>query len=504
MIRINVTKNNETTTINAMRGEKMENVLKRGNISYNMPCGGKGSCGKCKAKVLGGSYPYNERDLMLLGEEKVREGFRLLCQMKAIKDIDIILEEGSGFEIVDNFEEKELKIENREKGYGICVDIGTTTVASQIIDLYNGEILKRASRINSQKNFGSDVISRLEASLNGNGEVLKKEILEDILYCIEEITQGLDKEEIKKIILCGNTAMTYLLIGQDCNEIARYPFRVSLKMPIIKRFSEVFEKDSYDARVYIVDCLSSFIGGDIVSGIVFSNLLENKNKLLIDLGTNAEMAIFNGERLYTTSAAAGPAFEGGSISCGIGGVKGAICSAEIKNGIWSYETIGREKACGICGSGLIDAIATMLDNSVIDKNGLLEEKYFEEGVKIGKSVRIIQKDIREFQLAKAAIRAGMKILLKKAEININDVKEVLVAGGFGFKINIENAFKAGLFFDEFKGKVKPIGNSALGGMRDILLENKGEYIEKIKGLNEGVNLAENEEFNSIFMEEMSF
>ena len=504
MLKINVLYDGKSAALSAYRGESISELLKKEGILISQPCLGKGKCGKCVVKVLNRAYPYDEADIKLVGEKAVNEGLRLLCRMKAIRDVEIELKPQKKFDILADFENKYLDFNSEQKGFAICLDIGTTTLAAQLINLRDGKIVKVCSKINSQATFGADVVSRMEASLKGNKEELEKIIKLDIMGCFNELCTDILKCEVKKIILAGNTVMTYLLLGMDCKDISQFPFKCNFNDLKKYCFKDIFGNDEFNADVYIINCLSAFVGGDIVSGAVFCALLENKNSLFIDIGTNAEMAVFNGEKLFICSAPAGPVFEGGEISCGMASVEGAICSASFDGKIWSYETINKAKAVGICGSGLIDAVAAIIENNIVDKNGLICEKYFDSGIKIGKNVKISQADIRKFQLAKAAVRAGIKILLKKADIELCDIKSIFLSGGFGSKINTRSAFRTGLLPAEFEGKICSVGNSSLGGLRDIALIMPLGCLENIKKAAFDINLAQINDFNDIFMEEINF
>ena len=297
--------------------------------------------------------------------------------------------------------------------------------------------------------------------------------------------------------------MLYILQNLNPHELAVSPFTATHKDMYIYKYSELFS--SYlNSKVILLPCVSAYIGADITSGMYFlGKELLNRKILFIDLGTNGEIVLSDGINIYCASAAAGPAFEGASIKDGVGSIDGAICNIKIANEEVTYNTINNKEPVGICGSGIIDVTAEGIKNALIDKTGKLEEKI--EITKADKNICFYQKDIREIQLAKSAIHSGIKVLLDEAGIDINEVKKLYLAGGFGKHINIENACKVGIIPSTMKDRTEVVGNSSLGGAVKYLLDSnsKDEVMQIINGC-KYVELSMDMRFNNYFIENMGF
>ena len=264
--------------------------------------------------------------------------------------------------------------------------------------------------------------------------------------------------------------------------------------------------------VTIFPCISAFIGGDIVSGLYALDFAQKEDiNLFIDLGTNGEMALGNKDRILVTSVAAGPAFEGGNISCGTGSVAGAICALDIEynplNGNYdvNFKTLRDEPPCGICGTGVIETVAELLKNELIDETGLYREDFFETGVVLADNIVFSQKDIREFQMAKAAVRAGIEILAAEYGIKMQQIKKVYLAGGFGFNLNVQKAISTGLLPEELSDKVEVVGNTALGGVVRFLADSEQMgKVQRVKNISQDIVLAKNGDFNAKYLQYMAF
>ncbi len=367
---------------------------------------------------------------------------------------------------------------------GVCIDIGTTTVAA--VRLENGKPDKVYTELNVQRRFGADVLSRIEAANRGRGAELKSMIRYQLRRCVNAVGgAGL------KTVIAANTAMTSLLMGYDCSGLGMYPFRAESTETAVTENSVV------------VGGISAFIGGDIVSGLYMCGFADSEDvNMLIDLGTNAEMAIGSRHRILCTSAAAGPAFEGGRISCGTGSVEGAVCGVDLTQG--RIETIGGAAPCGICGTGITELAAELLRCGYMDSSGRLAPGY-ENGFTVAEGVTVTQKDLREIQMAKAAVRAGTEILIEEYGISPEDIKNVYIAGGFGRRLDMEKACAIGLIPPQLKDKCKAVGNSSLGGCARLLAAGDAVVeINRIRSVAEDFPLAENDRFNDLFLRYMEF
>lgn len=309
--------------------------------------------------------------------------------------------------------------------------------------------------------------------------------------------------EITRMTVAGNTTMLHLFAGEDPSGMGEVPFT-----PVFlgARVYKGAQLGLPVATVELLPSISSFVGADITAGIYSEKVAEGQTAtLLVDIGTNGEMALHSGGKLYVCSTAAGPALEGADISCGKGGIAGAVDHVWTDEaGAVRHSVIGGGKADGICGSGLIDAMAVLLQRGILDETGLLGDDW-EDGFAVAEGVTLVQKDIRAFQLAKSAIAAGVKTLAAAAETPLEAIDRVLVAGGMGYYLNAESAVAVGLLPREFAGKIKAVGNSALAGAV-LCLTNSGamEQCKRLAGSAIGVDLSANPLFMELFVENMGF
>lgn len=376
-------------------------------------------------------------------------------------------EYGKDLEVItDSFLKLELlSADSADKGSFVIVDIGTTTIAMEV---YNERGKKQADYVqpNPQRIFGRDVISRIQAAerplVAKQMQGLIKQVL---LQGLEEFQKTVP--DIRKVYVAGNTTMLYLLVGYDMKELGYAPFRAS--------HLEVMEIELGEWTALILPGLSAFVGSDVVAGVLASGIVDQERvSLLIDLGTNGEMVLGNCEKMIACATAAGPAFEG-MLEHG-------------RQALW--------------GADLVKAVAELLDKGILDETGLLAEPYFTEGVTIG-GVRITQEHVRNLQTAKAAIAAGVEILVEEYGISMEDIEQVYLAGGFGYFLEEESAIKIGLLPKELKGKVQAVGNSALAGCYAYHFDREAEEkISRIKELTQVINLAECEAFSQRFVENM--
>ncbi|MBR1444303.1 MAG: DUF4445 domain-containing protein [Firmicutes bacterium] len=507
-MNIKIIRENEEYDINGYRGEKISDVMKRAGIAVEYDCGGIGKCGKCKVKIKEGKSMISETEKEILSNGELKEGIRLACCGKITGECTFEVKKAeNNFSIVQK-SIGNIVVRGNEEGYAAAIDIGTTTVCYRLFDMMSGETVAEVSGLNPQREYGADVIARIEKANRGElikeSELIKNDIMSNILKLTEMgEKKGIRKTLINKTLISGNTAMLYLLLGYDCEKLGVYPFENRINKVLRIKSEELFERDIC-GDVIIMPCISAFVGGDIVSGALFCDVDKKNNSLMIDIGTNGEMILNKDGRLYCTSAAAGPAFEGGNISDGTGSISGAVYEVRCENGKFSVKTINDEKPVGICGTGIIDAVACLIGNGYIDENGLLNEKYFENGVKICDNVTIRQKDIRNIQLAKSAIRTAIDIIIKESGAEYDEIEEIFIGGGFGYYIDIENCIKTGLLPKIFGGKIKTVGNCSLGGAMMMINEEEIKRAENICKMTKEIILAEKEGFNERFIENLKF
>ncbi len=403
---------------------------------------------------------------------------------------------------------------NNTEVYGIAVDIGTTTIVLSIVNLLTGKVSGTASSLNSQRQFGADVISRIQYSSEKSIYSLRDAIREDIIQGIEElcIQSKINKMSVQKLVISGNTTMLHLLMGLFSESMSMYPFTTVVNSQINLSFNELFENNTLECQVELLPVISAYIGADITAGMVKCNFHKSEDIcMLIDIGTNGEMAIGNKDKVLCAATAAGPAFEGANIENGIGSVSGAIYSVNIENGDILYKTINDKPPVGICGSAVIDIVAEGLKNKLIDNTGKLNKEIVAENyIKISKDgdnekIIFTQKDIRELQLAKSAICSGIEMLIKNFGCTYEQINKVYIAGGFGNKINLDNAVSIGVIPKQLDDKTCLIGNSSLAGAIKYLLniETK-KQINYIIDNSKYIDLSLDEEFNKLFIKNINF
>lgn len=499
-------------------GDSLLDMLKKVGCYIPASCNGKGTCGKCKVKIIRGNISVSREDTALFTAEELAKGYRLACTSYPRFDcvVEIPSHREKGTEILvetvvptENYiDKKEIREEDDSKG--IVVDIGTTTIVMQLVSLQTGKIENTFATVNKQRAYGADVISRIEASIDGQKSKLRESIQADLLTGIKHFAKS-DISKVKKVIIAANTTMVHLLMGYDCDTLGVYPFTPVNIETIETSLNELLDTDVCDAKVIIYPGISTYVGGDIVSGLFALGYEDKENvSILIDLGTNGEMAIGNKDKILVTSTAAGPAFEAGNITCGVASVPGAICNVDINSGEVEIKTIGDAAAKGICGTGVIETVAELLKNELLDETGLFEDEYFETGYRLAggddnSDISIYQKDIREIQLAKSAVRAGVETLISHYGITYDKIEHIYIAGGFGYKMNIDKAIAIGLLPEELKSKIEAVGNACLSGVNKYLLKKDCEQdIKQIIDSALEVQLSSDKEFNNLYVEYMYF
>lgn len=541
-IEIKYKESEESFYIEQECAEKTLLTLCRENHIYlDALCAGNGACGKCRVQFLKGAPKPTEKERRILTTEEQQKGIRLACCTIPKEDCEICLPKYHR-EKINALNLQEIQSDSRvvciheqDKTcrYGIAIDIGTTTIAAVLVDMENGNTIAAETSVNHQRSYGADVISRIQAANEGKGDLLQESIRDDITMLIDRMINQAEAavSQIEKICIVGNTTMCHLLRGLSCTGLGAAPF-----VPTDISFYETSAKNIFgwendQAKVVILPGISAFVGADVVAGIYANHMQEStQERLLLDIGTNGEMVLGNKNGFLVTSAAAGPVFEGGNIACGVPGIPGAVAHATLSCGTKSkdlpgtertitsrYETIGEQPPVGICGSGIIDVMSELVRLGIVDENGTMAEEWFEEGVPVaGEEVVFTQRDVREIQMGKSAIRAGIETLLaeyKKMRVKIKDAdmdgvpEEVLLAGGFGYYMDADKAINIGLFPNSFKGRIRPVGNSALEGARRYLLAEEAvakRQIQQMINCAQEINLAMHPTFQELYLQHMFF
>ena len=400
----------------------------------------------------------------------------------------------------------------RPELYAVGVDIGTTTVGMVLINLKEGSVVAHLSFVNKQREYGADVISRIAKSKEDGPGILSAIIRNQIEEGVERLCrdQMVPTESVVRIAITGNTTMLHLFWGFPCDSLGSYPFTpVSLGW-LKARYNQVFQ-GKLDCDIVSLPGISAYIGADIAAGLLYLGTREReKPYILLDIGTNGEMALVSAKGIICASTAAGPALEGVNISWGTGSVPGAISRVWLGPSGFETATIGDETPLGICGSGVIDSAYCFLRHGVINESGGFNKGFDPGGVEIAKtaygdSISVCQKDIREIQLAKSAVRSGLEILLEREGISYGDLSALYIAGGFGYNIDYESAIGIGLIPEETRNKIRLAGNSALGGVTSYLADPglKGA-LDDIIAVAKEFSLSESEEFYDKFISYMSF
>jgi len=462
-------------------------------VFIDAPCSGKGHCGKCKVKIEGKATAVSDAEYSLLSENELSQGIRLACLCKPLEPcaVSFITEKNIKIQI-DSV--KIMPCNDYKKGeIGMAVDVGTTTVAAYFYDLYTGELLNVFSAVNEQKSFGADVISRIDACKNDG--VLKR--LQNII--VKQIN-GFIKQSgyaVKDAVITGNTVMLHLLTELDPAGIAQSPF-VPQSLFSVEYLGEQLGLD-IKRNVYLPPCISAYVGADVAAGLIACLFDENEHTCLFtDFGTNGELALLHNGEILCCATAAGPAFEGANITNGTASVSGAINRVWWEVGV-QYTTIDGEPAVGICGSGLLDAVAVLVQQGIVDETGYMDDDFLIGGI------ALTPKDIRQVQLAKSAVASGIDCLLKEADIAPSDIDFVYVAGGFGANISPASAEMIGLFRHEFKGKYKVMGNtSGIGASQALLSVPMKERLEQLPVKCRYIELSGDGYFNERYMENMMF
>ncbi len=474
------------------RGTPLIDVLHEFGVEF--PCGGKGTCGNCKVKLLDGELEADPVEQQKLDKLKLGKDWRLACYCTAKSDISL---EVSQFENIILADSTTFKF-TPQTGYGIAVDLGTTTIVVQLVNLKNGHILDSVSAVNPQTKFGGDLISRIQSCLDGKFEVLQSIIQTKIGEIIQSILRN-HPVEVSKIALVGNTVMHHIFSGLPVNSLSFYPFESPELGTQTFTAANVNWNFSVQPEIKFYPSIGSFVGSDILAGIAATKMTENEHfSILIDLGTNGEIVIGNRDKIICASTAAGPAFEGAKISQGMRATTGAISSLTFEQNKIKSHVIGNVPAKGICGSGLIDIMAILLNREQIGIFGEINSG--EDKVQLTPKVFLTQQDIREFQLAKAAIAAGIQILLNQLKITCSEIETVFIAGGFGNFLNIKNVIRTGLIECD-EDKIVKLGNSALIGAKMFLFEEE-LFIQKILEKTTHINLEGDPNFQDIYIDKM--
>jgi len=542
--------------IDVPAGSSLLDAARRARVRLEAPCNGGGTCGKCKARL---DETARDRARVVgdknLSEQERRDGWVLLCATLVEGDIELDLPGGAerGLRILDQGRDLDLPLvpwiskrylpdrdvtevwggsdllaeepgDSSTRLYGAAVDIGSTTLVVALIDLGTGSRIGTASALNPQAVHAQDVLSRIKLGSTHEGlALLHGELMAEIdrLIGLLAAEARVPRRRIYEVVLAGNTCMLHLAAKVDPEPLGRYPYTPTLEGGSHLSAKALGLSIASFGVAYFPPVVSGFVGADITAGMLSARLAEDRGiTLFVDIGTNGEMILARDGQLQATSTAAGPAFEGMNISCGMRAARGAIERVSLESGSVSVSTIDDAPAIGLCGSGLMDAISELTVHGIIDKSGRFtkDRSRLPAGLQAGFSSRdgktifhltpdihLSQGDIRQVQLAKGAVRAGIDILLARNGLTAADVDRALIAGSFGYHLTVRSLIDIGLFPPEFDGKVEYVGNTALTGAAALLTnaDSRDALARQVEAV-EAVELANDDAFTKVFVAAMSF
>lgn len=477
------------TRIEIARGSGIADVLAAYGVEF--PCGGSDLCGGCRVRVAEGVLPARIEDQCVFSEEELALGWRLACRARVESPLKIEIGQWVTPVLVDA-----TRLSGGFRaGLGIAVDLGTTTIAAQLLDLRTGEVLAVRTALNPQCAHGADVMSRVLFAMSN--PALTPMIRKAIGAMVAELADS-RSAEIREIILVGNTVMHHLFAGIDVESLSHAPFVPGDAGEQAFTADDLGWRLPADCRIRFLPCVGGFVGSDILAGIRAVNVAGAGHlSVLIDLGTNGEIVLGNRDRIICASTAAGPAFEAASISMGLRAASGAISHVFLRDQKLECHVIGGTAPRGICGSGLVDAVAAALDLNAILPSGQLAQGTHEFA--LSGPVRLSQNDIRELQLAKAAVASGLRLLLLRWGGSHDDIRAVHLAGAFGNYVRLESAVRIGLL-EVAPCKITAAGNTALRGAKILLLSGDPPPLPPI----EHVPLAFEPGFQDTFIQCLHF
>lgn len=476
--------------LEAAEGSSLLEALRSAGLAPDAPCGGSGTCGKCGVMVDG---------------REVRS-----CQTVVDRDMAVVLKEKKNLNILSTGLENRKKMNPWKDGYLLAFDIGTTSVVCFLLDDNTGRELASASMLNPQTSFGADVISRIQAALGG---ALKEEaalIRQGMTSLIQTVCTKaeISPDKIGVVSVVGNPAMQQLFMEISPENLAGVPFS-----PVLTK-ADTVPCQNYlpicgSAELLVVPDISGYIGADTMGCVLSTEMYENQDiTLMVDIGTNGEMVLGNRDRMIACSTAAGPALEGANIHFGMRGTDGAIDHVWLENGEIKCSVIGGGMAKGICGSGLIDAVAVLLDLGLLNQRGRLQTKEEADGQRILRltdEIYLTQDDIRQVQLAKGAIKAGITLMAKQLAIAVTDIRQVLLAGAFGTFLKPASACRIGLLPEELESKITAVGNAAGSGAKILACDKEAmSLVQSLNSKIEFLELASLPEFSRTFAKAMNF
>lgn len=525
---VRITVNHQSLTVPS--GLTLAQALAAGGYGLDAPCGGRGLCGRCRVHMAPPAPHPVPGDYRLLSEMSLSAGWRLACLHQVLPGMEVSLESES-FPVhrEEGFHKGEIHLTSpRADGWlitrdppalGMALDLGTTSLGAYLMDLETGETLGAAVMPNPQLPYGPDVISRLAAASDlHRARALRASIVEGINRLVQETLGSRDLSDLQALTLVGNTAMHHILLGLPLEQLGRAPYSPYDSESRMIRAGELDLLPGREITCFFPPLIWGFVGSDVTAGIQAVSLADLPGvNLYLDLGTNSEIVLAAGGRLVAAAAAAGPAFEGGSLSSGMRATKGAITGVSL-GPTKTMEVLGRTQPLGITGSGMISFLADALDAGLVEPGGRLVQKATREldlvaretpsgeaEVLLAPGVRITQGDIRQIQLAKGALAAGIMVLLSQAGLRVQEVDRLFLAGAFGNNLDPADALRVGLFPHIELDRIRPAGNAAGRGAQLVLLSSEArDRVERDRKKTSYLELATHHDFKSLYLSQLSF
>ncbi|MCX7995657.1 MAG: ASKHA domain-containing protein [candidate division WOR-3 bacterium] len=444
-------------------------LLQKKGIFIDAACGGKGRCGRCRVFIGREARPPDEIEKVLIPCDLLKKGYRLACRYFSEKIPETLI-----------IPEQKKKSHRKNKHLGMAIDIGTTVIKGALVDLNESRIVKMAKVYNPQQSFGGDVLTRVGLANDGKYRLLKRVLRNGI----EDLKERLNCSDPSFTVIVGNPVMLSFYLGKPVKNFGCYPFQGTIKRGIFLK----------KPASYVFGCIGGFVGGDTISGLIASGLLnEKKPSLYIDLGTNGEIALVKEKKIYVLSTSAGPAFEGVGLSSGTLAIPGAIERVDYKNG-FKISTIGNEKPIGFCASGYIDLMAVLLRLGLLTEHGVLKKEFKISGFKITRM------DIRKLQLGIGAIHTGVKFLIDYTGIEPSEIKMGVITGEFGSHLNVDSLKQIGMIPEGIKNITLETDLPLRGAIKLLLNEISPEEIEKIRKKSVHLELAMQKDFQKRFID----
>lgn len=528
---LTVTITNTGQELEANQGDNLLHLLRCADVWIDNACNGTGTCGKCKIKILEGAVSkVEETEGRLLKAQEIESGIRLACMVEIQSNLQVeLLEKEKVHRVLTRGKVPEFERDTWKTGYGVAVDIGTTTVVASLVDLKTGMETASVSGINEQKKYGLDILTRITYEYE-NPETGCKQLQKAIVDMLNVMLDNLcyknkiNKQEIKEIDVAANCTMMHMLLGVDARTIGRAPYQPVFLDAQKLAATEIGLKTAEDTILYCLPQVSAYIGADIVAGAYVCSLQKEKeNTLFIDIGTNGEIVLTGKDNILCCSCAAGPALEGMNISCGMRAAEGAVEDVQITEKGIRMQTIGNREPIGICGSGILAVLKELLRTGFVKKTGVFIKKeslpetdYRKAMIRMNGKKRefilqespeliVTQGDIRQVQLAKGAIRSGFTALLNAAGIKEEELQKVIIAGQFGAHLPAELLTGTGILPEDVEGRLNYVGNSSkTGAYMALLSETVKKEIEQLARKMKYIELSKTENYERIFTESMIF